>query len=72
MVRRCFIFEGRGARGAAREAGMSVRRFLPIGPRDAPDLLLSLEDRRAAAYALGRLGRRRACPSGPATPGCKR
>ena len=50
------IFEGRGARGAVREAGMSVRRFLPIGPRDAPDLLLSLEDRWAAAYALGRLG----------------
>ena len=49
------IFEGRGARGVARGAGMSVRRFLPIGPRDAPDLLLSLEDRRVAAYALGRL-----------------
>ena len=49
------ILEGRGSRAALRGAGLRVRRFLPIGAAEAPDLLLSLEASRATGYALGRL-----------------
>jgi hypothetical protein len=49
------ILEGRGGHRLLRRAGWEARRFLPLPPGGVPDLLIPLEARAPASYALRRL-----------------
>ncbi len=48
------LLEGRGGRRPLARAGLDVRRYLPLPGLDAPDLVLPLDRRGPARYALER------------------